>query len=98
MPICDEVVRTLQRLRAQTQSRYVFLSLDRLTQVGAIQIRAFSQLQGEHMVGTTHDCRRTYCTVMADIVPPHRLQKLAGHASIETTLKFYIHTDDAWDD
>ena len=35
---------------------------------------------------------------MADDVPPHRLQKLAGHASIETTLGFYIHTDDAWDD
>ncbi len=55
-------------------------------------------LEGDHAVDTVHDCRRTYCTVMADIVPPHRLQKLAGHASIETTLKFYIHTDDAYDD
>ncbi len=64
----------------------------------AIQRRAYRQLDGDHAIGTIHDCRRTYCTVMADVVPPHRLQKLEGHASIETTLGFYIHTDDAWDD
>ena len=64
----------------------------------AIQRRAFRILQGEHPVGTVHDCRRTYCTVQADVVPPHRLQKLAGHADIKTTLGYYIHTDDAYDD
>ena len=121
VPIGDEVVEALQRLKAKTRGPYVFLTLDRLATIAAkmetgdlrdifdpinnvlrdfkrIQARAFRTLAGDHTVGTVHDCRRTYCTVMADVVPPHRLKKLAGHADIKTTLGYYIHTDDAYDD
>ncbi len=121
MEIADQVVEVLQRLKARTQSRYLFLTLKRLDAIAAgmkagtlregfspvngvllnfqlIQRRAFSTLSGDHPIGTVHDCRRTYCTVMADVVPAHRLMKLAGHADIKTTLGFYIHIDDAYAD
>ena len=121
VPVSDDLVEVLQRLKISSEGPYVFLTLDRLTTIGnkmadgtlrdifepinnvlrnfkRIQVRAFRTLQGDHTIGTIHDCRRTYCTVQADVVPPHRLQKLAGHADIKTTLGYYIHTDDAYDD
>jgi integrase len=43
---------------------------------------------------TPHDLRRTYATLMADRVPLDVVQRLLGHASIETT-RLYIRRDDA---
>jgi integrase len=45
---------------------------------------------------TMHDLRRSCLTNWAREVPAHVLQKLAGHSSMETTLKYY-HTVDRSD-
>lgn len=41
--------------------------------------------------GTIHDLRRSWITNwLTDGVPPHEVQRWAGHSSIETTMKFYV--------
>ena len=37
-----------------------------------------------------HDLRKSYCTNLADTVPLHVVQELAGHADIRTTRKHYV--------
>lgn len=37
-----------------------------------------------------HDLRKSYCTNLADAVPLHVVQELAGHADIRTTRKHYL--------
>ena len=37
-----------------------------------------------------HDLRKSYCTNLADVVPLHVVQELAGHADIRTTRKHYL--------
>ncbi len=46
-------------------------------------------------LGSPHDLRRTFCTMMADIVPTHVLRVWAGHSDIAVTAKFYfgIHNE-----
>lgn len=46
---------------------------------------------------TMHDLRHTWCTRMATEykVLPNVLMRLAGHSRIETTLGYYVHTDEA---
>ena len=46
-------------------------------------------------MGCLHDCRRTFCTKAADLVPMHVLQRWSGHASITTTAAFYLSASDA---
>ena len=45
-------------------------------------------------VGSLHDCRRTFCTRTADLVPMHVLQQWSGHANISTTASFYLAVSD----
>jgi len=40
--------------------------------------------------GTFHDLRRTCLTKWSYALPAHELKKLAGHASIETTMRYYL--------
>ncbi len=40
-------------------------------------------------LGTMHDLRKSYATLMARRVPMYELQKLMGHASITTTAEYY---------
>jgi integrase len=37
-----------------------------------------------------HDLRKSYCTNLANAVPLHVVQELAGHADIRTTRKHYL--------
>ena len=39
---------------------------------------------------TIHDFRRSCLTNWIRKLPPHVVQKLAGHSSLETTMKFYV--------
>ncbi len=41
-----------------------------------------------------HDLRKSYCTNLADAVPLHVVQELAGHADIRTTRKHYLQIRD----
>jgi integrase len=41
-----------------------------------------------------HDLRKSYCTNLADAVPLHVVQELAGHADIRTTRKHYLKVCD----
>jgi len=41
-----------------------------------------------------HDLRKSYCTNLADAVPLHVVQELAGHADIRTTRKHYLKVRD----
>lgn len=44
--------------------------------------------------GTIHDFGRSCITNWLEAgVPPHEVQKMAGHASIETTIKYYAKAD-----
>lgn len=41
-----------------------------------------------------HDLRRTFGTNLANKgISPKVLQKLMGHASLETTMKYYVNAD-----
>lgn len=40
--------------------------------------------------GTFHDLRRTCLTYWSRYLPPQEVQKLAGHADIETTMRYYL--------
>ena len=42
---------------------------------------------------TMHDLRRAAITAWAESkeLQPHEVMKLAGHSSLETTLKYYVH-------
>ena len=40
--------------------------------------------------GTFHDLRRTCLTYWSQYLPPQEVQKLAGHADIETTMRYYL--------
>ena len=39
---------------------------------------------------TIHDLRRTFCTLVSSIAGPKDVQTLAGHASLETTMTYYV--------
>ena len=41
-----------------------------------------------------HDLRKSYCTNLADSVPLHFVQELAGHADIRTSRKHYLKVRD----
>ncbi len=41
-----------------------------------------------------HDLRKSYCTNLANAVPLHVVQELAGHADIRTTRKHYLKVHD----
>ena len=41
-----------------------------------------------------HDLRKSYCTNLADAIPLHVVQELAGHAVIRTTRKHYVKVRD----
>ena len=43
---------------------------------------------------TIHGLRKAYGTNVANIAPMHTLQKLMGHASIKTTMTYYVHNSD----
>ena len=43
---------------------------------------------------TFHDLRKSYCTNLADAVPLHVVQELAGHSDIRTTRKHYLKVRD----
>ncbi|MCP4248120.1 MAG: site-specific integrase [bacterium] len=93
VPITPDTVAVLQRLKARTLpdgGPFVALGehIDKQWRfiVGKAGIKA----------ATLHDLRRTYVTrlVRAGVPLPH-VQKLAGHASIQTTLTHYNQVDDA---
>ena len=41
-------------------------------------------------VGSLHDCRKSFATMTADIVPMHVLKMYLGHADISTTARYYL--------
>ena len=46
---------------------------------------------------TCHTCRHTFCTRLAEMgINPHALQKIAGHASYNTTARVYITVEDEY--
>ena len=49
----------------------------------------------EWVEGSLHDCRKTFGTHAADVVPMHVLKEYMGHANIETTAKYYLQASDA---
>lgn len=57
-----------------------------------IQNHAAKRIQSNcWQLGTIHDLRRTYGTMMAEAVPMHVLSQLMGHSDISTTAKYYLH-------
>jgi integrase len=46
---------------------------------------------------TLHDLRRSFGSRYAAVVPAPVLQKLMRHASIQTTMRFYVAIDDQLD-
>ena len=42
---------------------------------------------------TAHDLRRAFCTRWAKRVMPPTLRRLARHASVQTTMAYYVHLD-----
>ena len=63
---------------------------------GRIQRQAAKRLSVDDWeIGTVHDLRRTFCTMMADVVPMHALQAWAGHSDIAVTARFYLEVSDS---
>lgn len=130
IPIADETVEALQRLRLKSGgSPYVFIGLRRLAQIqrhltdGKLplkfdlvpnMLRDFRRIQAKAeaamnatcpagqpvrwKVGSIHDLRRSYCTIMAYHVPLHVLKQWAGHSDIKTTSDFYLGMASGQDD
>ncbi len=87
VPINPDVVDALRRVRVQTmQAVGPFVGMDKPMQ------RRWDKLIDTAGVArfTPHDLRRTYVTrlIRANVSLP-TVQKLAGHADIKTTLRFY---------
>jgi integrase len=40
-----------------------------------------------------HDMRKSYCTNMAEVLPMHVVQELAGHSDIRTTRQYYLRVN-----
>lgn len=47
------------------------------------------------VIGTLHDCRKTFANEMKVHLPPDDLQRLMGHANIATTMEYYTGSSDA---
>ncbi|MCH7814060.1 MAG: site-specific integrase [Planctomycetes bacterium] len=93
VPIAPEVVVVLRRLQAQTlQAGGPFVGM------GNNINRAWSRIRKTAGVSdvTIHDLRRTYVTRLVRAgVPLPTVQKLAGHANMATTMRYYTQVDDA---
>lgn len=82
----------LRRLRARgTGKGRVFVTQDGNPWGNNVR-RDFRRIVKEAGIAhcTIHDLRRTFCTEMAMVVPPKDVQQLAGHASLDTTMKYYV--------
>jgi len=75
-----------QRLRLGKLTDRNRLCPDESFSRGFIQTRNRAKIQD----GTYHDLRRTCLTNWSYHLPPKELQKLAGHADIETTMRYYL--------
>ncbi len=93
------VLEALADVRAGRQPEAKYLVNNLLRDFKRLQARARALLakrQGvepgkvEWRVGTVHDLRKSYGTVMARQVPMHELRRLMGHASITTTADYYL--------
>ena len=62
--------------------------------VGLRQESLAAALAVDWTVGTMHDLRKSYATLMARAVPMHEWQRLLGHASITTTAEYYTEAGD----
>jgi integrase len=99
-------LRTLEAhpdVRASRQPDAKYLVNNLLRDFKRLQTRARALLakrQGveldkvEWRVGTVHDLRKGFGTVMAHRVPMHELRRLMGHASITTTADYYLGVGD----
>lgn len=98
VPLPDAAVAVLVELQvsAATGEEYVFViskgSAAGLRLKRSNLWRDFQAIREKAGVPTCsfHDLRKSYCTNLADAVPLHVVQELAGHADIRTTRKHYF--------
>jgi integrase/recombinase XerD len=101
IPLKEEAVEAIKEyLVERNESRYKDSEYLILGQRGAIQRDAVNTLLEKYIRQGTfdkklkpHTFRHTFCTRLINKgVPLTTVSKLAGHASIETTAKFYINS------
>lgn len=91
LALVPTAVDMLRRLKAGVQGRWVFETEDG-TPLGDNLLRSFKEIveRAEIRKCNVHDLRRTFISHLAMAgVNEAVVQKLAGHASMETTLKHY---------
>jgi integrase len=100
LPISADMAAVLLKLLGESKCEYVFTSLhDRAQPLSvntlADQHRSIMQTASFHPDAGLHALRHTFLTEAGRHTQNVRaLQKLAGHAKIETTMR-YVHPDDA---
>ncbi|MCH8242709.1 MAG: site-specific integrase [Planctomycetes bacterium] len=92
VPVTGEVLSMLRRLQAQTlRDGGPFVGMARGMQTAWDDLITEAKVEGI----TLHDLRRTYVTRLIRAgVPLPTVQKLAGHSSIQTTLRYYNWVSD----
>jgi integrase len=101
LPITPEFALLLQKIPAEDRISEVHaiarrgIGLDRVSRViEAIGRKANVVVnKQQHKYASSHDLRRAFGTRWASKVTPAVLQQLMRHASIETTLKYYVEQD-----
>ncbi len=61
--------------------------------------RDFRRLQKKafgKQVGTFHDLRKTYATSMLEVLPPHFVAQLTGHAGVRTLVTHYAGSKESY--
>lgn len=95
VPITPDFAEFLRATPVSERQGLVFPSS---TRVGRV-ISAIGQVAGivvnhdNKKYASAHDLRRSFCTRWSKKVRPVVLQRLARHASIQTTLKYYVDQD-----
>jgi integrase len=92
VPMHDDLVRPLKRL-AKGKARGEALFVVPTTRDAAKLVQADCAAAGVDATHVDfHALRHSFITTLAEMnVHPKLLQELAGHADLETTLKYYVH-------
>ena len=93
VPLSNRVAIILGGMKQATG--LVFSSFDAVADQLRIAIEKVCNTSGHEVTATTHTTRHTYISRLVDArLPLPMVQKLAGHTSIQTTMR-YTHTKDA---
>lgn len=106
LPLAPEAAELLESVPTEERSGLVFklrsrVDLDRPLRVDnvsplVVEIGKKAGIRvSERKTASAHDLRRSFGLRWADRVKPHVLQQLMRHASIQTTLTFYVQSDAA---